>query len=220
MGAAWREPKDADFDRVCEMVRGVDALGLEACATLGMLDAARRGASRRRASRRTTTTSTRRRSTTARSSPRAPTRIASTRSSTCATPASTSAAAASSAWARAPRTASACSRRSPTRPASRERADQRAGDGRGHAARGAAPLDPLDLVRTIAAARILHADVAGPALRGPRGLSEEAQALCFLAGANSIFFGDRSSSRRRTPSATATCGCWTSSASSGVLAAR
>ena len=44
MGAAWREPKERDLDRVCEMVRGVKALGLETCATLGMLrpDHARR----------------------------------------------------------------------------------------------------------------------------------------------------------------------------------
>jgi biotin synthase len=37
MGAAWREPKDRDLDKVCEMVAGVKALGLESCATLGML---------------------------------------------------------------------------------------------------------------------------------------------------------------------------------------
>jgi len=38
MGAAWRDvPKDARFDRVLEMVRGVRALGMEACCTLGML---------------------------------------------------------------------------------------------------------------------------------------------------------------------------------------
>ena len=37
MGAAWREPKDRDLDKVCAMVEGVRALGLETCATLGML---------------------------------------------------------------------------------------------------------------------------------------------------------------------------------------
>src|SRR5262245_14183880 len=44
MGAAWREPKDRDLDKVCAMVEGVKALGLETCATLGMLtpDQARR----------------------------------------------------------------------------------------------------------------------------------------------------------------------------------
>ena len=39
MGAAWRSPKDRDLDQVCAMVEGVRALGLETCATLGMLSA-------------------------------------------------------------------------------------------------------------------------------------------------------------------------------------
>jgi biotin synthase len=39
MGAAWRSPKDKDLDKVCEMVEGVKALGLESCVTLGMLTA-------------------------------------------------------------------------------------------------------------------------------------------------------------------------------------
>jgi len=37
MGAAWRGPKARDLDAVLAMVRGVKALGLETCATLGML---------------------------------------------------------------------------------------------------------------------------------------------------------------------------------------
>ena len=40
MGAAWRSPKDRDLDQVCAMVEGVRTLGLETCATLGMLTAA------------------------------------------------------------------------------------------------------------------------------------------------------------------------------------
>jgi biotin synthase len=39
MGAAWRSPKDRDLDKVCAMVEGVKALGLETCVTLGMLEA-------------------------------------------------------------------------------------------------------------------------------------------------------------------------------------
>jgi biotin synthase len=39
MGAAWRSPKDKDLDAVCEMVEGVAALGMETCVTLGMLTA-------------------------------------------------------------------------------------------------------------------------------------------------------------------------------------
>ena len=37
MGAAWREPKERDLDAVCAMVEGVRQIGLETCATLGML---------------------------------------------------------------------------------------------------------------------------------------------------------------------------------------
>jgi len=37
MGAAWRNPKDSDLDDICAMIEGVRALGLESCATLGML---------------------------------------------------------------------------------------------------------------------------------------------------------------------------------------
>jgi biotin synthase len=37
MGAAWRGPKQRDIERVAELVRGVKGLGLETCATLGML---------------------------------------------------------------------------------------------------------------------------------------------------------------------------------------
>src|SRR5471030_1928856 len=39
MGAAWRSPKDRDLDAVCAMVEGVAALGMETCVTLGMLTA-------------------------------------------------------------------------------------------------------------------------------------------------------------------------------------
>jgi biotin synthase len=38
MGAAWREPSEADMQSVVEMVKAVRGLGMETCATLGMLD--------------------------------------------------------------------------------------------------------------------------------------------------------------------------------------
>ena len=38
MGAAWRSPKDRDIEKVAELIRTVKALGLETCATLGMLE--------------------------------------------------------------------------------------------------------------------------------------------------------------------------------------
>jgi biotin synthase len=40
MGAAWRAPKDRDVEKVAELIRGVKSLGLETCATLGMLEPA------------------------------------------------------------------------------------------------------------------------------------------------------------------------------------
>jgi len=56
---------------------------------------------------------------------------------------------------------------------------------------GADPVDTFDVARTIACARIA---VPGAKVRlsaGRTELSEEAQALCFFAGANSIFYGDK-----------------------------
>ena len=53
------------------------------------------------------------------------------------------------------------------------------------------PLDPFELVRTIAVARILMPQAYVRLSAGRRSLTDEAQALCFHAGANSIFYGDR-----------------------------
>jgi biotin synthase len=51
--------------------------------------------------------------------------------------------------------------------------------------------DPFELVRTIATARILMPTSTVRLSAGRLSLSDEAQALCFLAGANSVFLGDR-----------------------------
>jgi biotin synthase len=53
------------------------------------------------------------------------------------------------------------------------------------------PEDPLELVRTIATARILMPAAFVRLSAGRLSLTDEAQALCFLAGANSVFLGDR-----------------------------
>jgi biotin synthase len=53
------------------------------------------------------------------------------------------------------------------------------------------PEDPLELVRMIAAARILMPASFVRLSAGRLSLSQEAQALCFLAGANSVFLGDK-----------------------------
>jgi biotin synthase len=52
-------------------------------------------------------------------------------------------------------------------------------------------IDSLELVRTIATARILMPASIVRMSAGRLSLSDEAQALCFLAGANSIFMGDK-----------------------------
>jgi biotin synthase len=52
-------------------------------------------------------------------------------------------------------------------------------------------IDPIDFVRTIAAARIAMPRSVVRLSAGREDMSEETQALCFLAGANSIFYGPR-----------------------------
>jgi biotin synthase len=56
---------------------------------------------------------------------------------------------------------------------------------------GVDKLDPLEFVRTIAVARILMPKSYVRLSAGRTDMSDETQALCFLAGANSIFYGDR-----------------------------
>ena len=56
---------------------------------------------------------------------------------------------------------------------------------------GTPALDPLEFVRTIAVARILMPKARVRLSAGREGMSDELQALCFMAGANSIFYGDR-----------------------------
>jgi biotin synthase len=53
------------------------------------------------------------------------------------------------------------------------------------------PVDPLEMVRMIAVARILMPRARVRLSAGRNGLSREAQVLCILAGANSIFYGDK-----------------------------
>jgi len=56
---------------------------------------------------------------------------------------------------------------------------------------GTEELDPLEFVRTIAVARILMPESYVRLSAGRTDMSDEMQALCFLAGANSIFYGER-----------------------------
>jgi biotin synthase len=56
---------------------------------------------------------------------------------------------------------------------------------------GTALLDPFEFVRTIAVARLLMPQSMVRLSAGRAEMSEELQALCFLAGANSIFYGEK-----------------------------
>ena len=56
---------------------------------------------------------------------------------------------------------------------------------------GSAPLDGLEFVRTVAVARLVCPKAVVRLSAGREGMSRELQALCFLAGANSIFVGSR-----------------------------
>jgi biotin synthase len=56
---------------------------------------------------------------------------------------------------------------------------------------GTAELDPFEFVRTIAVARILMPQSMVRLSAGRESMSDELQALCFAAGANSIFYGEK-----------------------------
>jgi biotin synthase len=56
---------------------------------------------------------------------------------------------------------------------------------------GLPPLDPIEFVRTIAVARITMPKARVRLSAGRRELGEAVQAMCFMAGANSIFYGDK-----------------------------
>ena len=61
----------------------------------------------------------------------------------------------------------------------------------GTPAADAASLDPFEFVRSVAAARIVMPESVVRLSAGRDTMSDELQALCFFAGANSIFIGDK-----------------------------
>lgn len=61
----------------------------------------------------------------------------------------------------------------------------------GTALHGVDKIDPLEFIRTIATARIIMPESVVRLSAGRTEMSDETQALCFLAGANSIFYGDK-----------------------------
>jgi biotin synthase len=192
MGAAWREPKDRDLEQVCAMVEGVRALGLESCATLGMLTEPQ--------ARRLKQSGLDYYNHNLDTSPEFYGEIITTRAyqerlDTLA----------------AVRSAGihvCCG----GIVGMGESDDDRAGlivtlaslpqhpesvpinmlvQVEGTPLSGTAGLDPLDFVRTIAVARITMPKSVVRLSAGREDMSDETQALCFLAGANSIFYGPK-----------------------------
>jgi biotin synthase len=192
MGAAWRSPKDKDLARVAEMVGAVKALGMETCATLGMLNSGQaqtlKGAGLDYYNHNLDS---------------APefygdiihTREYQDRLDTLA-------------QVRGAGLKTCCG----GIVGMGESREQRAGllqtlanlpehpgsvpinrlvQVEGTPLHGTALLDPFEFVRTIAVARLLMPQSMVRLSAGRAEMSEELQALCFLAGANSIFYGEK-----------------------------
>jgi biotin synthase len=192
MGAAWRGPKDRDLEHVEAMVRGVKALGMEACATLGMLSEGQ--AERLKAAgldyyNHNLDTA-----------PEFYENVISTRDYEHRLDTLDKVRNAGIKVCCGGIVGMGESRR------------QRAGliaqvanlephpesvpinhlvQVKGTPLYGTDPLDPLEFVRTIAVARITMPTARVRLSAGRREMGEAVQAMCFLAGANSIFYGDK-----------------------------
>ncbi len=192
MGAAWREaPQGAEFERVLAMVRGVKALGLETCATLGMLEP-----EQARALAAAGLDYYNHNLDTGRSHYG---RIVSTRTydERLATLAAVRAAGMRVCCggilglgeARSAR-AELLAELANLEPRPESVPINTLVRVPGTPLADAAPLDWTEIVRVVAAARLLMPLAVVRLSAGRTELSEAAQALCFLAGANSIFVGD------------------------------
>ena len=192
LGAAWREPKDRDLDKTCEMVAGVKAIGLETCATLGMLtpDQARRlkaaGLDYYNHNLDTSPEYYGEIITTRTYQDRLDT-LNHVRDAGIHVCCGGIVGMGESAEDRVGMIATLASL--PAHPESVPINMLVRVAGTPLAAREA--IDPIDFVRTIAVARITMPKSVVRLSAGREGMSEEMQALCFLAGANSIFYGPK-----------------------------
>ncbi len=192
MGAAWRSPKDKDLDAVCTMIEGVKAMGLESCVTLGMLTGPQaqrlKGAGLDYYNHNLDT------------SPEHYRHIISTRTyqdrldtlehvrnaglNVCC------GGIVGMGESAADRTGMIHALATlPEHPQSVPINALVAV--KGTPAAQAAALDAIDFVRTIAVARIVMPRSMVRLSAGRESMSQETQALCFLAGANSIFYGEK-----------------------------
>ena len=192
MGAAWRAPKDSEVEQVAEIVRGVKSLGLETCATLGMLTRSQAECLRDAGldyynHNLDTSESYYERIISTRTYQDRLDTLDQVRQAGIRVCCGGILGMGESVEDRA-----ALLRTLANLPAHPESVPinmlvrvegTRLADAR--------PLDPLDFVRAIAVARILMPASFVRLSAGREVMSEELQALCFLAGANSIFFGEK-----------------------------
>lgn len=192
MGAAWRGPKQRELERVLEMVRAVRALGLETCATLGMLKEGQaeqlKGAGLDYYNHNldtapefygqiiTTHTQDDRLETLA--------RVRAAGIHVCC---GGIIGMGETRGARAALIAQLANLDPPPESVPINNLVQLAGT----PLEGADPLDPLEFVRTIACARITMPRAMVRLSAGRQEMHDGIQALCFFAGANSIFYGEK-----------------------------
>ena len=192
MGAAWRSPKPRDLERVTEMVREVKALGLETCMTLGMLDAEQ--------AKSLDEAGLDYYNHNLDSAPEFYPGIISTRTyqerldtldhvrqagiKVC------SGGIVGMGESRAQR-AGLIAQLANLEPHPESVPINNLVQVPGTPLAGTAPLDPFEFVRTIAVARITMPKTAVRLSAGREQMDDALQALCFAAGANSIFYGDR-----------------------------
>lgn len=191
MGAAWRSPKERDMEKLTDMIREVKALGLESCATLGMLTSEQAGALKEAGldyyNHNLDT------------SPEYYNEIITTRTyqdrldtlahvreagmKTCC------GGIVGMGESRADRVSLLATLANlPEHPESVPVNMLMAIDGT--PLQHSKTLEPLEFVRTIAVARIVMPQSYVRLSAGREAMSDEQQALCFLAGANSIFYGE------------------------------
>ncbi len=192
MGAAWRSPKDRDLDKVEAMVRGVKELGLETCMTLGMLKDTQ--------AQRLADAGLDYYNHNLDTSPEYYGKIISTRTyqdrldtlehvrnagmKTCC--------GGIVGMGEQPEDRAELLRQLANLPAHPDSVPiNNLVQVKGTPLKGVDALDPLDFVRQIAVARIMMPRSAVRLSAGRTEMSDELQALCFFAGANSIFYGDK-----------------------------
>lgn len=192
MGAAWRNPTDRNLDQVIEMIQGVHALEMETCVTLGMLT----GAQARRLKEAGLDYYNHNLDT----SPEFYGQVITTRTyqerldtlehvrcvglKTCS--------GGILGMGESRRDRASMLRQLANLPAHPESVPiNLLVQIEGTPLEGVASLDPFELVRIVAAARILMPASYVRLSAGRSEMSDETQALCFLAGANSVFYGER-----------------------------